>query len=236
MLSEKRSNAIIKSHCYFGSICCFLAGVVLTTISVFALFLPASIASYQATDQYFFDFLDHKETFILLKILLFIANLTMISVVSAFASLVREKNSGIVLWASSLAIIGYGFGMYQSILDITVIPKLVDAFVNHGPLIKETIKIFGFSNPAVYIVSMGLPGLWFIIVSLLAFDNDLIPKGLIFLGFLWGLGSILTAVAHTVVNLPLIYLVAVGAIIFAPIWSFWEGLFLLKIARKIEKK
>ena len=144
----------------------------------------------------------------------------MIGVVSAFAALVRDKNAGIVIWASIIAIIGYGIGLYQSILDITVIPHLVEQYMQGGPAIRQAIKTFGFSNPAVYILSMGLPGIWFITVSVLALDNIAIPKGLLALGFLWGVGGIMTAIAHTIVILPFIYLVAVGAVVFAPLWSF----------------
>jgi hypothetical protein len=32
--------------------------------------------------------------------------------------------------------------------------------------------------------------------------------------------------------LPLIYLIAIGAFVFAPLWSISEGLFLLKISKK----
>ena len=159
----------------------------------------------------------------------------MIGVVSAFASLVRKKNTGPVIWVSALAIIGYGIGLYQSILDITVIPNLVHAYLNKGDYIKEVIAIFGFSNPALYVLSMGLPGVWFITVSLIAINNQMIPRGLILLGILWGIGGVVTAVAHTIVILPLIYLVAVGAMFFAPLWSIWEGFFLLKVSKNLKE-
>ena len=54
------------------------------------------------------------------------------------------------------------------------------------------------------------------------------------MGFLWGVGNIITVFAHVVVIIWLIYFVAFGALCAAPIWSIWEGVFLLRIARQLE--
>ena len=56
-------------------------------------------------------------------------------------------------------------------------------------------------------------------------------KLLVILGFLWGIGNIMTAIAHSLVILELIYLVAFGAFIFAPLWGFMEGFYLLKMVK-----
>ena len=76
-----------KSLCRFGAICCFVAGALFASISLLAFFLPASIAAYKPTNKYFTDFAEHRSLFILLKALLFLANMAMIGIVSAFASL-----------------------------------------------------------------------------------------------------------------------------------------------------
>ena len=55
-------------------------------------------------------------------------------------------------------------------------------------MVKEVIIAFGVANPAIYIASLGLPGLWFIFVSVLAISNKSIPKLLVFLG-LCGVGE-----------------------------------------------
>ena len=68
----------------------------------------------------------------------------------------------------------------------------------------------------------------------MAFDNKNIPRLLVLLGFMWGVGNIVTVFAHVVIIIWLIYLVAFGALCAAPIWSIWEGYFLLKIANKLQ--
>ena len=98
-------------------------------------------------------------------------------------------------------------------------------------MIQQTILSLGVSNPFLFIVSLGLPGIWFIIVSLLGLSNKKIPKLLLILGLLWGFGNILTAIAHSFIIIDLIYLVAVGAFVFAPLWGFLEGAFLFKLVK-----
>ena len=67
----------------------------------------------------------------------------MIGVVTAFASLVRDKNSGPMVWVSTIAIIGYAVGLYQSVLDITVIPGLVDSYLEGDSNTQKIIQVFG---------------------------------------------------------------------------------------------
>ena len=139
-----------------------------------------------------------------------------------------------------VALVGYGVGMLQAVQDISVIPMLAEKYMVGSDLVKEMILTMGVSNPSLFIITLGLPGIWFLVISYEALSNKYIPNLLILLGFMWGVGNIVTAVAHALVILPLIYLVALGALIFAPLWSIFEGLFLLKISRSgldyLEKK
>ena len=51
---------------------------------------------------------------------------------------------------------------------------------------------------------------------------------------MWGVGNIVTVFAHVVIIIWLIYLVAFGALCAAPVWSIWEGVFLLRIANNYQ--
>ena len=55
--------------------------------------------------------------------------------------------------------------MFQSVLDMTMVPYLADQYASGTPLIKQVIIALGVANPAVYIISLGFPGIWFIFVS-----------------------------------------------------------------------
>tara|TARA_B100001989_G_C24453921_1_gene420527 strand:- start:72 stop:764 length:693 start_codon:yes stop_codon:yes gene_type:complete len=220
------------SQCQFGAYCAIAAGLFYSILTIFAFLLPSSIATYMATEQYFADFKDIKLMFLSLKTFHICANLAMIGVVSAFLTLCRDNNYGIVSWCTIIAIIGYSIGIFQNIQDISIIPHLATQYEQGSIAIQQTILSLGVSNPVLFIMSLGLPGIWFIAVSLIALNNKSIPKLLVILGLLWGVGNILTAIAHAFIILELIYLVAAGAFIFAPLWGFMEGFYLLTIYHK----
>lgn len=230
MLEKQRKASI----CRIGAYCAFIAGICYSLIVCCAFLSPATIASYVTSAQYFEDFKSYRPIFIFLKCLMIIANSAFVGVVMAFHSLVRAKNYGKMTLFSVLAIIGLGVGVFQSVLDMTMVPYLADQYAMGSSVVKEVIIAIGVANPAIYIISLGFPGLWFIFVSVMAFDNKNIPRLLVFLGFMWGVGNIVTVFAHVVIIIWLIYLVAFGALCAAPIWSIWEGYFLLKIANNLQ--
>ena len=220
------------SFCKFGAYCSIIAGLCYAILTIFAFLLPPSIATYIATEQYFIDFKEVKYMFLALKFFHSAANLAMIGVVISFMSFCRDQNYAPVMWCTVIAVIGYAVGIFQNIQDASVIPHLAAQYELGNDALKQSIISFGVSNPFLFIVSLGLPGIWFIVVSVIGLSNSNIPKLLVTLGLLWGVGNILTAIAHAFVILELIYLVAFGAFVFAPLWGFMEGYFLLKQIKK----
>ena len=218
--------------CQVGAICAFVAGFCYVLVVGCAFLSPQSIASYVSSEQYFKDFKGYRSIFIVLKGLLMVANIAFIGVVLAFQSLARDKNYGIVTFFSVLALVGFAVGVLQSIMDLSMVPYLATQYEMGSIHVKEVIIALGVANPSLYIISLGLPGLWFVLLSLLAINHPKIPRLLVLLGLLWGIGNLVTVVAHVFVIIWLIYLVAFGALCAAPIWSLWEGLFLWKIAKK----
>lgn len=224
------------SICRIGAYCAFVAGACYSMIVCCAFLSPSTIASYVTSAQYFEDFISYRPIFIFLKCLMIIANASFVGVVVAFHSLVRAKNYGKMTFFSILAIIGLGVGVFQSVLDMTMVPYLADQYAAGSPIVKEVIIALGVANPAIYIASLGLPGLWFIFVSVMAINNPNIPKLLVLLGLMWGVGNIVTVFAHVAIIIWLIYLVAFGALCAAPVWSIWEGIFLLRISKSYQLK
>ena len=239
MIDKQSMNQLFvkkASLCRVGAYCAFIAGLCYSLIVCCAFLSPSSIASYVTSPQYFADFESYRPIFIFLKALIIIANSAFVGVIVAFHSLVRPKNYGAMTVFSILGIIGCGVGVFQSVLDMTMVPYLADQYAAGSSVVKEVIIAIGVANPAIYIASLGLPGLWFIFVSVLAISNKSIPKLLVFLGLMWGVGNIVTVFAHVAVIIWLIYLVAFGALCAAPIWSIWEGIYLLRLSRDYQIK
>jgi hypothetical protein len=84
---------------------------------------------------------------------------------------------------------------------------------------------FGVADPAIYILSLGLPGIWLIFINI--FFRKQFPLILVFLGLLWGIGNILTVIAHLFVILWLIYFIAGAALIGVPLWTIFQAKYLI---------
>jgi hypothetical protein len=222
----------LSSLCRFGGWCALIAGACYVGMVVCAFLLPPSIASYVATEAFFADFVGNESIFIALKCLMLVASGAMIGVTIAFFGLSREESYGLMAWVTVMALIGYGVNMLQSVQDIGMIPHLVTEYGRSPEGTRSVIRAIGVTNVAWFALSMGLPGIWFVVVSLRAITNRYIPRILLVFGLLWGVGNLLTVVAHILVILPLIYLVAAGAMVIAPLWSIAEGVYLLRLSRR----
>ncbi|MCH9609194.1 MAG: hypothetical protein S4CHLAM45_04160 [Chlamydiales bacterium] len=228
-MNEKAGQA---SQLKMGSFCAWIAGICYILIVICAFFSPTSVASYVASDQYFVDFESYQSYFIFLKCLMIIANGALVGVVASIYSLKEAKYEGILTLFTLLAIIGLGIGMFQSVLDATQVPHLAAQYDASPPAIQHVIIAFGVANPAIYALSLGVPGVWFIVISLAHLRQ--FPKFLVFLGIAWGVGNIITVIAHMLVLIWLIYLVAGGALIAAPFWMVWQSHYLRTKARELD--
>ncbi|MCH9627123.1 MAG: hypothetical protein K0U13_00685 [Chlamydiae bacterium] len=222
------------SQLQVGAVCAWIVGICYVLIVFCAFLSPASVASYVASVQYFKDFQSYHYSFILLKCLMVVANGAMVGVVMALYSIRLAKHEGSVLLFSVLALIGLGIGMFQSVVDATQIPHLAASYAASSAEIQHVIIAFGVANPAIYALSLGLPGLWFIVIGF--YYRRLFPKFLVFLAVAWGLGNIVTVIAHLMILIWLIYLVAAGALVMAPLWTVWQSKFLLQQAKRMPFK
>lgn len=224
------------SYCKLGALSAILAGFFYLIIAVLTFKLPDYMVSSQISDQFFNNFDTFELLFINLKMVTVLANIAMIGVVCAFLALCRPENIALVLWSSILAYLGYGFGIFQSIMDLSVIPELTKKYLHEPGFIQDIIVTVGISNPKMFILISGLPGIWFLVVSYLAFSNKNIPNFLIYCGFIWGLGNILTALGYAFSIVQILYVVSIVIIIVAPIWGLSEGFYLLSLIKTLEKQ
>lgn len=202
-------SAIVVSLCYFG-------------VVILALFSPRSVITYQASSEYFAQFAGYEQMFIALKILLLVANLATVGVVIGMYVVGKTAKSWLTFF-SVLAVLGLGIGMYQSVLDATQVPHLAGVYRLASYQVRQVIIAFGVANPAIYALSMGLPGIWFVFMSLNC--RHQFPKLLMLASLGWGLGSLLIVVAHMLVLVDLIYVVEAGALIMVPIWGVLQSRF-----------
>ena len=221
--------------CRVGAYCAFIAGLCYSLIVCCAFLSPSSIASYVTSPQYFADFESYRPIFIFLKALMIIANSAFVGVIVAFHSLVRPKNYGAMTVFSIFGIIGCGVGVFQSVLDMTMVPYLADQYAAGSSVVKEVIIAIGVANPAIYIASLGLPGLWFIFVSVLAISNNHSQIVGVFRIY-GGVGNIVTVFAHVAVIIWLIYLAALSAVCSTHMEHLGRHIFVKTIPRLPDQK
>ena len=121
--------------------------------------------------------------FLALKFFHSAANLAMIGVVISFMSFCRDKNYAIVLWCTVVAIIGYAVGIFQNIQDASIIPHLAEQYEFGNEALKQSILLFGVSNPFLFIVSLVCLAFGLLLSTLLVQQFNI--SILIILGFLW---------------------------------------------------
>jgi len=224
------NQGVNKQSVYsMGAVCVYITGFCYLLIVLCALISPKPIASYIASKNYFIDFEWYRNYFILLKYLMAIANAMMVGVVISLFFLSEGKTTGWFIFLSILAIVGLGIGMFQSILDGTQIPHLAMQYEKASPIIQHVMIAFGVADPAIYILSLGIPGIWLIFINWVY--RKKFPLALVVLGIAWGLGSIITVVAHLFVIIWLIYFIAYSALIGVPLWTFFQGKYLRKKAK-----
>ncbi|MBM3193578.1 MAG: hypothetical protein FJZ59_05045 [Chlamydiae bacterium] len=213
-----------------GAQCVLITGCCYLVIAGCALLSPKPIASYVASEDYFVDFESYKHYFVVLKYLMCLANASMVGVVISLYHIKKHPPGGWFILFTLLSIIGLGIGMLQSVLDATQIPHLALQYEKAPPIIRHVMIAFGVADPAIYILSLGLPGIWLIFLNYL--HRKEFSPFLVFLGVLWGLGNIVTVIAHLFIILWLIYFIAGSALIGVPLWTIFQGRYLWKLYKK----
>lgn len=220
-----------QSYLRLGSICALLLSVCYFAVVILALFSPKSVITYKASAEYFAQFAGYKDMFIALKVLLLVANMALVGVIIGVYAVYKHRVGGWFVFVSVLAVLGLGIGMYQSVVDATQVPHLSGVYQLASHQVRQVIIAFGVANPAIYALSLGLPGIWFIFMSLAL--RKLLPKKLVVSGLGWGLGSLLVVIAHLFVLVDLIYVVEAGALFAVPIWGTLQTLFFYKASKVI---
>jgi len=213
-----------------GALSVVVMGVCYFIIGICALFAPKPVASYIASAYYFDEFQSYQNYFILLKYLMFVANAAMIGFIVSVYSLKNRPKNGLFILLTVLAVVGLGVGMLQSILDATRVPHLAKEYETASAVIKHVIIAFGVSNPAIYMLSLGLPGIWLIFVNLwMRKDFSLF---LVLSGLAWGVGCVVTVIGHLLVILPIIHLIALGSLFGVPVWTYLQTKYLINCYKK----
>lgn len=152
-----------------------------------------------------------------------------LAVVPALSSLVEEGNEGWVRWAGILAMAGFIISSVGYTLSIARLPGIAAAFVKGDESTKAALAaVWKASIDLLGLWGYGTVGLWVFITSLFALKKMEFPKGLAYLGLVYGVLFLLVP-GGTIFKMqtPLLAAAVLGATV-GPIWWIWTGLTLRK--------
>ena len=151
----------------------------------------------------------------------------------AITELVRDRQEGLVRWASGLAYLSFGVTAAETFRLITATPDWARKYVTGDATVRtaiETTDLLLRLDPATFL-RFGALSPFFLTVNLLARRHGLLPRGLTTVGIGLGVLTGTTALGIFLQAGPLVMVSAVlGGAVAAPVWFVWTGLELRKLA------
>jgi hypothetical protein len=154
-----------------------------------------------------------------------------VAVVPALSGLVEEGYEGWVRWAATLAIAGFIISSVGYTLSIAKLPGIALAFVKGDDSTKAALAaVWKSSVDLLGLWGYGTIGLWIFTASISALKKVVLPKGLVYLGIIYGILFLLVP-AGTIFKMqtPLLAAAVLGATV-GPVWWIWTGLTLRKVS------
>ncbi len=226
-MSEKEKGTII-----FGRIICLLVGI-FGFISFFSsIFLPESLQHIILSNDYLNDYGQHIWHFRFTNISFIIFKILSVGLIAFFYLIVRPKNFALVFFISLLSAYGSFLGAVYHLKLTMYVNQLYIAYQTANELVQTILLTVGLPNYEQRVFISGLPALWWMVVSILALSNPMIPKKLIILGMLISITLIAYIVLfymEQVSGLKWVFLTYSSLI---TIWSFLEFRFLSKVIKK----
>ena len=225
-MSEKEKGTIV-----FGRIICLLVGI-FGFISFFSsIFLPESLQHIILSNDYLNDYGQYIWHFKFTNISFIIFKILSVGLIAFFYLIVRPKNFALVFFISLLSAYGSFLGAVYHLKLTMYVDQLYIAYQSANELVQTILLTVGLPNYEQRVFISGLPAIWWMVVSILALSNPMIPKKLIFLGIMISL----TLVAYIVLfymeevsGLKWVFLTYSSLI---TIWSFLEFRFLSRIIK-----
>jgi hypothetical protein len=151
----------------------------------------------------------------------------------AISELVRDKNEGLVRWATGLAYLSFGVTATETFRLVTATPAWAEKYLTGDATVRaaiETTDLLLRLDPATFLRFAALSP-FFLVVNLLARQHGLLPRELTTLGIALGLLTAATTLGIVLQIGPLVLVSAVlGGAVAAPAWFVWTGIELRRLA------
>ncbi|MEK9727184.1 MAG: DUF4386 family protein [Candidatus Margulisiibacteriota bacterium] len=225
-MNEKEYGAL-----RFGRAICLLIGLFGFTAFFLTIFLPDSLRHVTLSDHYFLDYASNKVLFRLTNISFIVFKILSVGLIAFFYMLVRPKNYAIVFFTSLLGAYGSFLGAIYYLKLTMYVERLYVATLNADQAVINFLRMLGLPNYDQLLFIIGLPAIWWLVLSYLSLDNKFIPRILVILGFMIG-GNLITYLIvfylHQVQILKWVFLL--NALLIS-IWSVFEFKFINQLIK-----
>ena len=157
-----------------------------------------------------------------------------VGLIAFFYMLVRPKNFAVVFFVSLLGAYGSFMGSVFYLRVMVYAERLFQAVLSSNQLEKTLLLTLGAPSYDQRLFIVGLPELWWLVISFLAIDNLFIPRSLVRLGFLIGINNLIYLVLFlTGVTGVLKWVFLINAILLI-VWTILEFRFISKVIKRNE--
>jgi len=211
----------------FGGTCAILAGICYLFMGLMFFFDPTVNTR---THEDFWHAMKRKPLPHILGHYLFgLASIFMLGAIPAITQIVLPFKEALVRWATSLANLGYALLAAFSFRAVAIDRGRAKDYVEGNEMTKIAVVHGGMYldelDPHGYL-DLGGTGFWLFVNSLLAWRHKLWPRGLSQVGIGGALVSWIAMLGSILNSEILIITGAIGAVVIAPIFLIWIGLFL----------
>ncbi len=207
------------------------AALLMGALYVFLILYVVAVPSGQRYDpgQFFENYAQRSASMNVAWIVMAATSILALAIVPAVSALVRSESEMWVEVAAIAGIVGFGASAISFLTMLGRAPGLAQAYVAGDEATKAAIVAIGLPQlDPLNVLVLGGPGIWYLVVNVLALRGGKLPKLQAVLGigiavFLW------VAVLAAVIQSELLDQIAAGAgALFAPTWYTWMGIRLLK--------
>jgi hypothetical protein len=157
-----------------------------------------------------------------------------LAAVFAITERVRAVNDGWARWSSYLAFIGFAVTAVTYFRLMAQVPRRAALFATGDATLRSALaatQVDLYLDPQGW-MGFGAIGLWVLVVSVLAFRANLMPKPLVYIGIGAGVLYWLVVAGYvTGIETLTAFSAALGGIVLGPIWYIWNGILLLREAQ-----
>ena len=225
-MNEKEYGAL-----KFGRAICLLIGLFGFIAFFLTIFLPDSLRHVTLTQNYFLDYASHKVLFRLTNISFIIFEILSVGLIAFFYMLVRPKNYAVVFFTSLLGAYGSFLGAIYYLKLTIYVERLYVASLNSDQAVINFLTMLGLPNYDQLLFIIGLPAIWWLVLSYLSLDNKFIPRILVILGFMIGITLVIYLILFYQHNIDLLKWVFLFNSLLISIWSIFEFRFINKIIK-----